>query len=166
MPDPQRPLIGGCLCGAIRFESREPPTSGYYCHCTICQKAYGGLFSATLKVPGSGFRFTKGNPKYFRASNVAKRSFCAECGSPMPFFYEGNPDVWIKIGTLDHPEDWPMTQDAAWGDSEHIHVDTKISWERIGDGLAQSTGATNPLLKAAEDHVAGLARSGHVKAEN
>src|SRR5215470_237391 len=97
MPNQHLPLTGGCLCGAIRFESADPPTHGYFCHCTTCQKAYGGLFSATLRVPGSGFRFTKGTPKYFRATQVAKRGFCAECGSPMPFFYEGNSDVWIKI---------------------------------------------------------------------
>lgn len=163
MPGQHRPLLGGCLCGAVRFESKEPPTRGYYCHCTKCQKAYGGLFSATVRVPGSGFRFTKGNPKYYRATTVAKRGFCAECGSPMPFFYEGNPDVWIKIGTLDHPEDWPMTKDASWGPSEHIHADDKISWEQIGDALPQSAGTSNDLLKAAEDHIARVAASADAK---
>jgi hypothetical protein len=44
----------------------------------------------------------------------------------MVFFYEGNPRVWIKIGSLDHPEDWPMTKDAAWGRSIHAHTDTHI----------------------------------------
>jgi hypothetical protein len=72
----------------------------------------------------------------------------------MPFFYEGNSDVWIKIGTLDRPEDWPMTKDASWGHSEHIHTDTKIPWEQISDGLASSPGSLNILLKAAEEFVA------------
>ena len=158
-----RPLIGGCLCGAIRFESKEPPTAGYYCHCTTCQRAYGGLFSATVRVPGSGFKFTKGEPKHYRATNAAKRGFCAECGSPMPFFYEGNPDVWIKIGTLDHPEDWPMTKDASWGLSEHIHADEKIPWEQISDGLPQSAGTSNELVKAAKDYVIRMAASADAK---
>lgn len=26
------PVMGGCLCGAVRYESKEPPTEGYYCH--------------------------------------------------------------------------------------------------------------------------------------
>jgi hypothetical protein len=148
------PVTGGCLCGLTRFESKEVPFQGYFCHCTICQRAYGGLFSATLRVPGSGFRFTKGEPKYYRATNFAKRGFCANCGSPMPFFYEGISDVWIKIGSLDHPEDWPMTKDAPWGHSEHIHVDTRVAWERISDGLPESTSTSNMLLKVAEEHVA------------
>jgi hypothetical protein len=131
------PITGGCLCGAVRFESTAHPLQGYYCHCTLCQRAYGGLFSATVRVPGSAFRFTKGTPKYYRATEIAKRGFCAECGSPMPFFYDGVAYVWIKIGTLDHPEDWPMTLGASWGPTEHWNADSKISWEEIHDGLPQ-----------------------------
>jgi hypothetical protein len=137
MTDKHIPVTGGCLCGAIRFECTDPPTEGYYCHCRICQRAYGGLFSATLSFPGSGFRFTKGEPKCYRATTLAKRGFCADCGSPMPFFYEGNSNVWVKIGSLDHPEHWPMTKDAPWGASSHWHTDTKIAWEAISDGLPQ-----------------------------
>lgn len=159
MSDEHFPLTGGCLCGAIRFESVHPPTQGYFCHCKNCQKAYGGLFSATVRVPGSGFKFTTGDPKYYKATIFAKRSFCAECGSPMPFFYEGHPDVWIKIGTLDHPEDWPMTKDASWGPSEHIHTDTRTPWEQIDDGLPQSFGTSNMLLKAAEEYAAKASKA-------
>src|SRR5262249_34480838 len=93
------PVTGGCLCGAVRFEAKQPPMGGYFCHCTLCQKAYGGLFSATLRFPGSSFGFTKGEPKYYRATNFAKRGFCAECGTPLPFFFDATKDVWIKIGT-------------------------------------------------------------------
>jgi len=148
------PVTGGCLCGAVRYESKEPPIQGYYCHCTMCQKNYGGLFSATVSFPRSTFKFTKGELKYYRASSFAKRGFCADCGSPVAYFYEGNPDVWIKIGSLDHPEDWPMTKDASWGRSIHWHTDTKVPWYEISDGLPQPTSASEALLKAAKEHVA------------
>src|SRR5262245_18585152 len=46
------PVTGGCLCGAVRYESKEPPTEGYYCHCTMCRKHYGGLFAAAVRIPG------------------------------------------------------------------------------------------------------------------
>jgi hypothetical protein len=146
------PVTGGCLCGAIRFECTKLPIEGYYCHCSLCQRAYGGLFSATLRVPASGFRFTKGEPKSYGATKLAKRAFCADCGSPMPFFYEGNPNVWIKIGSLDHPEDWPMIKGAPWGQSAHWHTDTKIAWEAIDDGLPQPT-------ETLPEHVRRLAQS-------
>ena len=47
------PVTGGCLCNAVRFESKEAPTQGFFCHCRICQKAYGGLFSATVTFSGA-----------------------------------------------------------------------------------------------------------------
>jgi hypothetical protein len=87
------PVTGGCLCGAVRYESRTPPTAGYYCYCKMCQKAYGSLFQPTVRFPGSAFAFVKGSPEYYRASSFAQRGFCAECGSPIIFSYEGNPDV-------------------------------------------------------------------------
>jgi len=152
MTEKTMPITGGCLCGAVRFESNAPPKEGYYCHCTLCQKAYGGLFSATLRVSGSGFRYTKGDPKIYCSTNFAKRSFCPECGTPLPFVYEGGADVWIKIGTLDHPADWPMTSDALWGNSQHIHVDSRIPWEKITDGLLQSMSAPD-VQKVAEKYV-------------
>ena len=131
------PVTGGCLCRAVRYECTEPPTEGFFCHCMICQKNYGGLFSATLKFSGSAFAFTKGEQKYYRATSIAKRGFCAACGSRVAFFYDDLPDVWIKIGSLDHPEDWPMTRDASWGRSSHLYVDTKVPWHEISDEIPQ-----------------------------
>jgi hypothetical protein len=147
------PVTGGCLCGAVRYESKEPPTGGGYCHCRICQRSGGGLFNASVRVPGSGFTFTKGEPRYYRASSFGKRGFCVECGSPIVFVYAGNPHVWIKIGSLDHPEDWPMTKDAVWGHPVHANIDTKVPWYEIRDGLPQSRGAWAEV-SAAMDYVA------------
>jgi len=144
----QVPVTGGCLCGAVRYESKEPPTGGGYCHCRICQRSGGGLFNASVSFPGPAFGFTKGEPRYYRASSFAKRGFCVECGSPLVFIYEGNPHVWIKIGSLDHPEDWPMTKDATWGRSTHAHTDTKIPWYEIRDSLPQSTRAWEEVVAA------------------
>jgi hypothetical protein len=148
MITPHVPITGGCLCGAVRYESESPPTEGFYCHCKICQKNYGGLFSATLKVPGAAFKLTKGELKFSRASSFARRGFCPDCGSPVAFFADDIADVWVKIGSLDHPEDWPMTKNASWGPSAHWHTDTKIPWHEITDGLPQPAGSLEGLLKA------------------
>jgi hypothetical protein len=149
------PVTGGCLCGNVRYESKEPPTQGYYCHCTICQRNYGGLFSVTVRFPRAAFCFTKGELKFYRASTFAKRGFCADCGSPVAFFADGVADVWIKVGSLDHPGDWPMAKDASWGQSAHWHTDTKIPWYEISDGLPQPTTTLEALLTAGKEHVVG-----------
>ena len=49
--------------------------------------------------------------------------------------YEGNPNVWVLVGSLNHPEDWPLTKDAAWTQSGHWYVETKVPWYEITDGL-------------------------------
>ena len=143
------PVTGGCLCGAVRYESTAPPIKGYYCHCTTCQKNYGGLFQAMVKFAGSAFAFTKGEPKYYRSSAFARRGFCAACGSPLVFVYDGNPDAWILFGSLDHPEDWPLTRDAAWGQTEHVFIKSKVPWYEINDGLPQNQVLSSEMVARA-----------------
>jgi hypothetical protein len=103
----------------------------------MCQKNSGGPYQATLRFAVSSLSFTTGEPKYYRSSTFGRRGFWAGCGSPIAFVYEGQPHVWILLGTLDHPEDWPMTRDAAWGPIEHFYVETKVPWLNIDDGLPQ-----------------------------
>ena len=152
MPSQHVPVTGGCLCGAVRYESKEPPIQGFYCYCTICQRSYGGLFQATVKFARSALRFTKGEAKYYRSSDFAKRGFCSECGSPIVFLYEGNPNAWILIGSLDHPEDWPLTKDAPWGRSGHWYIEARVPWYEISDGLPRFGEAPGAI--AAQLHVA------------
>ncbi len=144
------PVTGGCLCGAVRYESQEAPTEGFYCHCRTCQKHFGGLFGAYVRIPRSSLRFGTGQPAYYRSSEVARRGFCAGCGTPLLFVYDGNADFWVSVGSLDHPEDWPLTKDASWGPVTHGMVDRKVPWQEISDGLPQRTSDNAVLRRQAE----------------
>jgi hypothetical protein len=152
---PTVPVTGGCLCGAVRYVSAAPPIAGYYCHCTMCQKSYGGLFQATLRFAGATFAFSTAEPHYYRSSAFARRGFCAQCGSPIVFVYDGNQDVWVLLGSLDHPEDWPLTKDADWGRTEHVGIESKVPWYQIKDGLRQKTSEAIVSRAAAMEHSAG-----------
>ena len=105
MGEKTMPVTGGCLCGAIRYESTEPPNWVVCCHCRICQQAHGGLFDVGVEFPGEAFRYTKGEVTYYQSSPWAKRGFCANCGSPVDTWYKDNSDPIVHIGSLDHPED-------------------------------------------------------------
>jgi hypothetical protein len=61
------------------------------------------------------------------------------------FEYEGTPEVWVPIGSLDHPEDWPLVKDADWGETMHYHVDSKVPWLKIDDGLNKRSTEHTPF---------------------
>ena len=124
------PVTGGCLCGAIRYESTAAPVWVSYCHCRTCQRAYGAIFGLFAAFREETFRYMKGQPKYYRSSGQAKRGFCADCGTPVDFWYGGDPEMGVLIGTLDHPGDWPP-------DRRHNGIENKVSWFVIHDDLPQ-----------------------------
>lgn len=94
---------GGCLCGAIRYGFDVEPVDADICHCTMCQKATGGFFAPFMGVPTAELKWTKGEPRFFRSSAIAERSFCPECGTPLTFGYVDKPKISVSIGSLDDP---------------------------------------------------------------
>ncbi|MCA0405119.1 MAG: GFA family protein [Proteobacteria bacterium] len=94
-------LTGGCQCGAVRF-SCETLGRASICHCRMCQKAFGSAFGPL--VTGKGLVWTKGEPKRFRSSNKVSRGFCAECGTPLTYEFDGY-GVELAIGAFDRAAD-------------------------------------------------------------
>ncbi|MBV9829643.1 MAG: GFA family protein [Alphaproteobacteria bacterium] len=102
---------GGCLCGAVRYESTGEPSFSLQCHCRDCQKSSGSAFVAAMRVPASGFRVTHGMPKRFvkgaESGNQVTRLFCGDCGSPIYIQVSSRPDiVGLRVGTLDDPSEF------------------------------------------------------------
>jgi hypothetical protein len=60
---PSLPLLGGCACGAIRYEITTFPQLLYACHCTDCQTQSGSAFALNMPVDTNALRFVKGEPK-------------------------------------------------------------------------------------------------------
>jgi hypothetical protein len=101
-------MTGGCLCGAVRYESTGEPGFALLCHCRDCQRQSGSAFAAGWRVPAAGFRVTQGEPKlYVRAAdsgNEITRAFCPDCGTMLFLRVSARPDlVAIRVGTLDDP---------------------------------------------------------------
>ncbi len=53
-------LIGGCLCGGVRYEIDEAPISASYCHCTRCQRRSGTAASAQARLAPGALRIVAG----------------------------------------------------------------------------------------------------------
>jgi hypothetical protein len=130
-PSPSRPLQGGCLCGAVRFEITQPFLSAGYCHCTHCQRRTGTGSSANGRVPQEGFELLQGAEQlrsYQPAGGVPKL-FCGTCGSAL---FSGDPfsdaEVAVRLGALDGDP----------GIRPHYRqfVESAVPWEPIPqDGL-------------------------------
>lgn len=93
-------LAGGCQCGAIRYHAIQKGRASI-CHCRMCQKAFGSAFGPLVTVD---VLWTRGAPKYFQSSNKVKRGFCADCGTPLTYEYEGR-GVELALGTFDDPNE-------------------------------------------------------------
>lgn len=120
---------GRCLCGSVRYTIAGAPTIVLDCHCSMCRRESGAaslVFVGYRRADVSiGSRL-----KYYRSSDIAKRGFCPECGSPI--CYEDNADgevIWITAGTHDDPQTLPKR--------EHVYVEDKLPWVDIGKDLMQ-----------------------------
>jgi hypothetical protein len=75
-----------CLCGASRFSVAGNPIGRFFCHCTICQKAYRKPFADVTFFGGGSIRLPANQPVEFRrhrAPPAMRRGRCAKCGSPV-----------------------------------------------------------------------------------
>ncbi len=125
--------MGGCQCGAVRYEVSAEPLALYICHCLECRKQSASAFGMSLEIPRSGLRLVAGAPKVWtRDADSGRRVrcvFCPDCGSRL--WHEGDdPEagfLTVKAGSLDDPVDV----------SEAIHIWTA----RKMPGLAIPPGA-------------------------
>ena len=92
-------LTGGCQCGAVRFKVTRRGRAAI-CHCRMCQKAFGAFVGPL--VTAEEMTWTRGAPKFFRSSNLARRGFCADCGTPLCYQQDGN-SIELAIGAFDSP---------------------------------------------------------------
>jgi hypothetical protein len=65
----------------------------------MCQKAFGSFFGALATA--HDLAWTRGEPKRFQSSNLAKRGFCTDCGTPLTYEYDGG--IEVAVGALDDP---------------------------------------------------------------
>lgn len=94
--------LGGCHCGAIRFEVEAPErVEASECNCTMCART-GYLH---LIVPQSKFKLLQGAEQittYTFNTGVAKHTFCKICGVKPFYVPRSNPDGYsVNVRCLD-----------------------------------------------------------------
>jgi hypothetical protein len=100
-------LTGGCLCGAIRYETSASPVFSGNCHCRDCQQISGSAYMPMIFVPEASVTIS-GEVSYFvktgDSGKQVTRGFCPTCGSQLFGKPEIVPGVLaIRAGSLDNP---------------------------------------------------------------
>jgi hypothetical protein len=103
MPDPLPPLHGGCLCAQVRYEATPEHRDGYYCHCRMCQLAFGNTRAAYINLRKAQVRWLTSPPSYYASSKIARRGFCGRCGTPLSFEFLDSQSMDLSVGSLDEP---------------------------------------------------------------
>jgi hypothetical protein len=99
---------GGCLCGAVRYQSAVGPQVVGHCHCVDCRKSSGTGHCTHVVIPEDAFTVS-GEVKFYDrpadSGNIVSRGFCPTFGSAVYSTNSGMPDmVFPRASSLDDPE--------------------------------------------------------------
>jgi hypothetical protein len=125
---PALPLTGGCLCGGVRFEVAEAPTSASYCHCTRCQRRTGTASSVQAHIVAGSLRVTAGEDllRAFEPADGFVKVFCSTCGSQLWSRHPEDPaQLSVRMGAFD--------SDPGVRPSVRQFVAYAVEWEPIPD---------------------------------
>ena len=128
-----RPLQGGCLCGAVRYTVLDSFKYALNCHCSQCRRATGSVFKSFAGIERSKLHVIQGgdNLLIFGDTNTHDAR-CKTCGSLLFSIVRDGAYAHVTLGTLmDSPTMRP---------SAHIFVESKAPWYTITDDLPQHEG--------------------------
>jgi ubiquinone/menaquinone biosynthesis C-methylase UbiE len=129
---------GGCRCGAVQYTSSKPPSDITICHCRACQQLSGSGFLPFASVPRSALKYAADSAlQTLRLSDVAERTFCASCGTPITMAYVREPEaIDVTMGSIDAGSltcESPKTM-------QHIYLSEKAPWVVLPDDGAERWG--------------------------
>lgn len=98
-------IRGGCLCGAVRYETPAEPILSRLCWCRVCQYFATGNAAVSVCFPSQGLSVSGGLKDFASladSGNRMHRRFCPECGTHLFSEAESRPHlVFLRAGTLD-----------------------------------------------------------------
>jgi hypothetical protein len=144
--DQPTPYIGGCRCGAVRFEARSEPQHVSYCHCTDCRRATGSPVAAFVGFDADDVSIEGKALKAYQNGPVA-RSFCGNCGSPIAYLDSRLPgQVYFMLGAMDQP--------AYFRPTHHSYVREQLPYLHMPDGLPRHLKSSVPRPDTSSEETA------------
>ena len=130
---------GGCLCGAVRFETIAQPKRVMACHCTTCKRRTGAAYGIGVYFDDNDVRFNDAPRAVHElhsdtSGRWIRNEFCPACGTTVswtlqmrpglraiaggsfddPSWYEVACHIWTRSARPDmcYPTDMPVHQQA------------------------------------------------------
>ena len=121
-------LAGGCMCGAVRYETDATPFHATLCHCVDCRRASGAPALAWFSVRRDALRWTQGTPARHASSPGVLREFCGRCGTQLTWHSDKAPDeIDVTTCSLDDPDAVPP--------ADHTFDAQRVRWLHLADSL-------------------------------
>ncbi len=125
---------GSCQCGANQFKIKDKPIARFICHCQVCQKYTGKLYSdvlVVLKKDISELEIAETEFKRYKLPPNIRRGVCKKCYKPT-----------IEFGILDQFAFIPVMniQDQTQLDAPTMHIFYHRRIEDIEDNLPKYSG--------------------------
>ena len=130
--DRQAKILGGCMCGAIRYACSGEPLHVGYCHCRSCRHHSGAALAGMLVFEPENIEFTAGDLSIYASSSKVERGFCSQCGTSLTWSVRGL--MSIHIGTLDNPDEhpprlhWRYDERSPWCDAGRDLPAVELLW--------------------------------------
>ena len=123
-------MEGGCLCGSIRYETKDHPRRTTNCHCLHCRRSSGAAFVTWLEFHPSNVRVLSGTLCRYESRTHVTRQFCGTCGTQLTYQHANEPDtINVTACSLDNVD--------TVSPEDHVWCDRMVPWLKLADGLPQ-----------------------------
>ena len=129
---------GGCLCGAVRYETTADSEWAWYCHCSSCRRHTGAPVAMFVGFPADEVQWPAGQRALYESSPGVFRGFCRDCGTPLTYegVWKGKEMFEVHISTLDEPDRFPP--------NKHCFHNERIAWFDVSDELRREDAEGKP----------------------
>jgi hypothetical protein len=128
----EKPLDGGCACGAVRYRLLAAPMLVHCCHCRDCQRQTGSAFVINALIETEKIALLAGAPEPVPVPTDSGRPHdiyrCPTCRVAVWSDYGRRPALrFVRVGTLDEPGALPP--------DVHIYTRSRLPWVTLPAGV-------------------------------
>ena len=136
----ERITNASCYCGKVQMEIRGLPVAVSICHCTVCRRLSGGVYSQQSLHSQKNFtcEATENDLWSIQTSPNVTRYRCKECGSPVyATLGKGKTYVVPRSALINVAKD-----DKSFAPTHHMHYKQRVV--NVEDDLPKFVGTSTP----------------------